>query len=86
MFRSSNFTALLLPAASSSKPNRIGLLAPNAELICCSQGVCIKAGATKEHFDSTIGVHPTSAEEMVTMRTRLPDPEPAEKKPEPVKA
>ncbi|KAJ1494621.1 FAD/NAD-linked reductase [Baffinella frigidus] len=36
-------------------------------------GVCIKAGATKEHFDSTIGVHPTSAEEFVTMRTRVPD-------------
>jgi len=34
-------------------------------------GVCIKAGATKEHFDSTIGVHPTSAEEFVTMRTRF---------------
>ena len=26
------------------------------------QGVAMKAGATKEHFDSTIGVHPTSAE------------------------
>jgi len=36
-------------------------------------GVCLKAGATKEHFDSTIGVHPTSAEEMVTLRTRVPD-------------
>ncbi|ADZ91183.1 glutathione-disulfide reductase [Marinomonas mediterranea] len=29
-------------------------------------GIAIKAGATKEHFDSTIGVHPTSAEEFVT--------------------
>jgi hypothetical protein len=26
-------------------------------------------GATKEDFDNTIGVHPTSAEELVTMRT-----------------
>lgn len=31
--------------------------------------VAIKAGATKEVFDSTIGIHPTSAEEFVTMRT-----------------
>ncbi|GAB2188978.1 glutathione-disulfide reductase [Sessilibacter sp. MAH2] len=31
-------------------------------------GVAIKAGATKAHFDSTIGVHPTAAEEWVTMR------------------
>jgi len=34
-------------------------------------GICLKAGATKEHFDSTIGVHPTSAEEFVTMRSRV---------------
>ncbi len=34
------------------------------------QGVAIalKAGATKATFDSTIGIHPTAAEEFVTMR------------------
>ncbi|WP_317928871.1 glutathione-disulfide reductase [Halioxenophilus sp. WMMB6] len=31
-------------------------------------GIAIKAGATKAHFDSTLGIHPTSAEEWVTMR------------------
>jgi glutathione reductase (NADPH) len=31
--------------------------------------VALKAGATKATFDSTIGIHPTSAEEFVTMRT-----------------
>ncbi|KAI3760137.1 hypothetical protein L1987_50527 [Smallanthus sonchifolius] len=31
--------------------------------------VAIKAGLTKAQFDSTVGVHPTSAEEFVTMRT-----------------
>lgn len=31
--------------------------------------VAIKAGATKKIFDSTIGIHPSSAEEFVTMRT-----------------
>ena len=31
--------------------------------------VAIKAGATKADFDATIGIHPTSAEELVTMRT-----------------
>ncbi|MDE1460554.1 glutathione-disulfide reductase [Spartinivicinus poritis] len=30
--------------------------------------VAIKAGATKAVFDSTIGIHPTAAEEFVTMR------------------
>lgn len=32
-------------------------------------GVAIKAGATKAMFDSTIGIHPTGAEEFVTMRS-----------------
>ncbi|MBJ6138949.1 glutathione-disulfide reductase [Marinobacter litoralis] len=31
-------------------------------------GVAIKAGATKAQFDATLGIHPTSAEEFVTMR------------------
>jgi glutathione reductase (NADPH) len=30
--------------------------------------VAIKAGATKADFDNTIGIHPTAAEEFVTMR------------------
>jgi glutathione reductase (NADPH) len=30
--------------------------------------VALKAGATKKVFDSTIGIHPTTAEELVTMR------------------
>ena len=31
--------------------------------------VALKAGATKAQFDDTIGIHPTSAEEWVTMRS-----------------
>jgi glutathione reductase (NADPH) len=33
-------------------------------------GVAMTAGATKQDFDRTIGIHPTAAEEWVTMRTR----------------
>ena len=33
-------------------------------------GVAMTTGATKQDFDRTIGIHPTSAEEFVTMRTR----------------
>ena len=33
-------------------------------------GVCLKMGATKAQFDSTIALHPTAAEELVTMRTK----------------
>lgn len=31
-------------------------------------GIALKAGATKATFDTTIGIHPTAAEEFVTMR------------------
>ena len=31
-------------------------------------GVAVKAGATKADFDATMAVHPTAAEELVTLR------------------
>jgi glutathione reductase (NADPH) len=37
--------------------------------------VALKCGATKAQFDATIGIHPTAAEEFVTMRDKLPDTE-----------
>ena len=36
--------------------------------------IALNCGATKADFDRTIGLHPTAAEEFVTMRTRVPDP------------
>ena len=32
--------------------------------------VALKIGVTKKDLDSTIGIHPTSAEEFVTMRKK----------------
>ena len=32
--------------------------------------IAVTAGVTKTQFDRTIGIHPTSAEEFVTLRTR----------------
>ena len=32
-------------------------------------GIAVKMGATKEDFDRTVAVHPTAAEELVTMST-----------------
>jgi glutathione reductase (NADPH) len=37
--------------------------------------VAIKCGATKTQFDATIGIHPTSAEEFVTMREKVTEPD-----------
>jgi len=49
----------------------VGLHMVGAEAGEIIQGfaVALKAGATKAQFDSTIGIHPTAAEEFVTMRT-----------------
>jgi len=53
------------------------MLGPDAAEIVQGLGIALKAGATKQVFDATIGIHPTAAEEFVTMRERLPDPEEA---------
>jgi glutathione reductase (NADPH) len=37
--------------------------------------IAIKCGATKRDFDATIGIHPSAAEEFVTMRFPVPDRE-----------
>lgn len=44
------------------------MVGPDAGEITQGLAVAIKAGATKAQFDATIGIHPTSAEEFVTMR------------------
>ena len=45
------------------------MVGPEAGEIVQGFAVAIKAGATKADFDATLGIHPTSAEEFVTMRT-----------------
>ena len=45
------------------------MLGEHASEILQGIAIAIKAGATKAHFDATIGIHPSSAEEFVTMRT-----------------
>lgn len=37
--------------------------------------VALKAGATKAQFDATVGIHPTAAEEFVTLRDPVPETE-----------
>ena len=44
------------------------MVGPEAGEIVQGFAVALKAGATKAVFDSTIGIHPTVAEEFVTMR------------------
>lgn len=44
------------------------MVGPDAGEITQGLAVAIQAGATKAQFDATLGIHPTSAEEFVTMR------------------
>lgn len=45
------------------------MVGPEAGEIIQGLAIALKAGATKQVFDDTIGVHPSAAEEFVTMRT-----------------
>lgn len=45
------------------------MIGPDAGEIIQGLAVALKAGATKAVFDETIGIHPSAAEEFVTMRT-----------------
>lgn len=44
------------------------MVGPDAGELLQGLAVAIRAGATKAHFDSTLGIHPSAAEEFVTMR------------------
>src|SRR6185295_1579677 len=46
------------------------MLGPDAGEIIQGIAIAVKLGATKAQFDATIGIHPTAAEEFVTMRER----------------
>ncbi len=46
------------------------MVGPDAGEIMQGIAVAVRAGATKADFDTTLGIHPTAAEEFVTMRTQ----------------
>ncbi|MEH6590394.1 MAG: glutathione-disulfide reductase [Halioglobus sp.] len=46
----------------------VHMMGPDAGEILQGIAIALKAGATKAMFDSTVGIHPTAAEEFVTMR------------------
>jgi glutathione reductase (NADPH) len=53
---------------SSDRVVGVHMVGPEAGEMMQGIAIALKAGATKAVFDSTIGIHPTSAEEFVTMR------------------
>ena len=59
----------LLVQKSTDKVLGIHMVGADSGEIMQGLAVAVKAGATKTVFDSTIGIHPTAAEEFVTMRS-----------------
>ncbi len=60
----------LIVDADNDKVLGCHILGADAGEIIQSLGVAIKMGATKADFDATMAVHPTAAEEFVTMREK----------------
>jgi glutathione reductase (NADPH) len=61
----------LLVQASSGKVVGLHVVGMDAPEIVQGFAVAIKSGLTKQQFDQTIGIHPTAAEELVTMRVAV---------------
>ncbi len=62
-----SFMKLIVDKASDRVVG-VHMMGPDAGEIMQGVAIALKAGATKATFDNTIGIHPTAAEEFVTMR------------------
>ena len=58
----------LVVERASDRVLGVHMVGPDAGEIIQGFAVALKCGATKRQFDATIGIHPTIAEEFVTMR------------------
>ena len=60
----------LVVDAASQRVVGAHMLGPDAGEVIQGIAIAVKLGATKAQFDATIGIHPTAAEEFVTMREK----------------
>lgn len=58
----------LIVATANRKVVAVHIVGLDAPEIVQGFAVAVKFGLSKEQFDATIGIHPTAAEELVTMR------------------
>jgi glutathione reductase (NADPH) len=64
----------LVVERATQKVVGVHMVGPDAGEIIQGFAVALQMGATKADLDRTIGIHPTAAEEFVTMRTPVPEP------------
>ena len=60
----------LIVDADSDKVIGAHMVGPDAAEIMQGIAIAVKAGATKADFNATVGIHPSTAEEFCTMRTK----------------
>jgi hypothetical protein len=65
----------LVVARATDRVLGVHMVGPDAAEIIQGFAVALTCGATKAQFDATLGIHPTAAEELVTMRE--PEAEPS---------
>jgi len=58
----------LVTAGSQQRIVGLHVVGPGADEMLQGFAVAVRMGATKKDFDDTVAIHPTSAEELVTMR------------------
>jgi glutathione reductase (NADPH) len=58
----------LIVEAATDRVVGAHMMGPDAGEIIQGIAIAMRAGATKATFDTTLGIHPTTAEEFVTMR------------------
>jgi len=63
-------TMKLVVDQATQKILGVHMLGEDAPEIVQGLAIAVVMGATKQDFDRTIGIHPTAAEEFVTLRTR----------------
>jgi len=61
----------LVVDAASDRVLGAHMVGPDAPEIIQGIGIAVKAGLTKAQFDATVAMHPTAAEEFVTLRDKL---------------
>jgi glutathione reductase (NADPH) len=60
----------LVVDAASQRVVGAHMVGPDAPEVIQGVGIAVKAGLTKADFDATVGIHPTAAEEFVTLREK----------------
>ena len=67
---SDRITMKLIVDSATDRVVGCHMVGDHAAEIIQGMGIALKAGATKAHFDATVGIHPSAAEEFVTMREK----------------